>query len=180
MSPWKCTFHGHIHFKNFPIFLCQHNVSLNQLSQTGYVPLPLWPEQGEWKFPATRRSKILCMREPAYWCEIQLFHQFQWHFCLLQKQEFGQVSLQPLESNCTTFSCPLGERRSPLLHVSHWLSSQTAFLPLNIQNIRGKQSSPCTLSGWLTKSPVLIFLTRNWRPVTLNTDAPLDSQGSFE
>lgn len=86
--PEKCTFHGHTHFKKtFPIFLCQHNISLNQLSQMVYVPLPLWLEQGEWRFPTTRRRKILCRREPAYWCEMKLFHRFQWHFCHLKKQE---------------------------------------------------------------------------------------------
>lgn len=156
--PEKCTFHGHIHFKkNSPIFLCQHNICLNQLSQMSYVPLHMNRENED-----SQQSE-----EGRYRVRENLLTRVKWSYSLdfsdasafYRSGEFGQVSLQPSESNCTTHSCPLGGRRPSLLYVSYWLLSQTSFLPLfTIQNIRGKLSSPCTLSGWLTKSPILIFL----------------------
>lgn len=99
-------------------------------------------------------------------------------FAFYRSRKFGQESLQPSESNCTTLSCPLGGRRSPILHVSHWFLSQTSFLPL----LTFKTSEANYLlhaRQWLVdKVSDIDFLTRNWKPVTLNTDSPLDSQGS--
>lgn len=129
--------------KTFPLFHCQHN---NQLSWLGYVPLPFWTEQGEWQFPATRRRKILSRREPAYWHEIKLFHQFQWHFCLLQKEEIWPSAIWKAlhrsqlssGSKIPCLSC------QPLLIESNQLSAI-----LNIQSIKGKLSSAsASVAGW--------------------------------